>query len=162
MEDSGPFNSETWHESAPEQDEFDFSLDELEESSAGMNLTPMVDVIFILLVFFLCVSQLKSGALELEIPDAPGEAASARKAAGDPIVVEVDKNDRLTLDGQEYKDLGDFQRRVAELAKSRGPKTAVFVRGDTRAGYGKVLKVLGLLRNAGLTRANLEFDPEAR
>ena len=70
MEDSGPFNSETWHESAPEQDEFDFSLDELEESSAGMNLTPMVDVIFILLVFFLCVSQLKSGALELEIPDA--------------------------------------------------------------------------------------------
>lgn len=131
------------------------------EEEPAMLMTSMIDVIFILLAFFVCVSEVKRGALQVEVPpveDAP--QATEPTTDKEPIVVEVTKDDRVFVAGTAASGPEDVDRLIAQAVERSGGKDApVHLKGDKAATNGTMMRVVSHLAKAGLTR--IEFAVQA-
>jgi biopolymer transport protein ExbD len=140
--------------------DFDF-LDSDDDAMGGIDITPMVDVIFILLVFFLCVSQLKTGRLKIKVPAT--EKTAATEEPGDTqrksISVEVGQDGTISIAQRPCQDLTEVRKVIDELIQKQGKDQPILFRGDKRANYGRALQVLALINNAGLEKVEFEVEP---
>ena len=128
----------------------------LERSSASqpmseINMTPLIDVMLVLLVIFIITAPLLTSSLRLDLPKAQGAGASDAPAF---IALAIDAQGQIYLGdqplpaGQERQQL--LQR--AREAAQRDPATEVQLRADSRVPYGRVAELIGWLQEAGLTR----------
>jgi biopolymer transport protein TolR len=132
------------------------------ERSAGpqpmsdINMTPLIDVMLVLLVIFMVTAPLMASSLELELP-----RSDAGQPAGAPrfVAVAIDAEGRLHW-GETPVDLPTLSSRLAEAAQ-RDPQTEVHLRADARVPYGRVAELIGTLQKAGLTRIGLVTQPPA-
>jgi biopolymer transport protein ExbD len=117
-----------------------------------INITPLVDVMLVLLVLFLLGAPLAVQRLALELPAVPGATAASAPAL---LSVEIDADGRVRVDGQALPP-GDatFSAMVAAAAQQR-PDGEVRIQADARAPYGRVAEVIGLVQAAGLSRIGL-------
>lgn len=120
-------------------------FDEPDEEQAGISLTSLIDVVFLLLIFFMVTSSFIKieRKLNIELPEA--KAADVEKKEK-PILIEMDRRGRITLDGQKVS-LSGLE---ANLKKRQGKRTIATVRADRRLSHGKVTAVLGICRDAGI------------
>ncbi len=123
-----------------------------QHSTARVNVTPMIDVVMVLIVFYLLVGQL---ALErrasIVLPrTATGVVESART---DPIVIGIDREGACTLNGEPVG-IERVENRVAGMI-ARDAGTPVRLRADRDAPYGVVRPVLERLRGLGLGKVEL-------
>jgi biopolymer transport protein TolR len=119
-----------------------------------INVTPLVDVMLVLLIIFMVSAPLLNVAVPVELPKTD---ASAVDASDDPVVISIKR------DGAIYVGEGEvsFDRLVLTVAEAAGPdgrEKAVSVRGDGRAPYQAVARVMARLSSAGFTRLNLITD----
>lgn len=135
---------------------FDLGAEEPEEP--GMLMTSMIDVIFILLAFFICVSEIKKGTLNVDVPEVP-TADGASAADMEPVVVEVSAEDAIFLDGERVDDPGELARRLAEVSERSQGEAPVRLSGDAAARNGTMMRVVSELSRAGLRR--VEFVVQA-
>jgi biopolymer transport protein ExbD len=136
---------------------FSFEQDEVEET--GLNITPMVDVIFILLVFFLCVSQFKSGKLKIDLPKVdktPPQIADKRDKR--PIVVELALGGQIAVDKIEYKSFGPIEKVLGDLVKKKGRDQVIVLRADRKVEYQNVSRLLSLIYNAGFYKVEFPIE----
>lgn len=130
------------------------------DEEPAMLMTSMIDVIFIVLAFFVCVSEVKKGQLDVELPEV-ADTTSAEADTGDkePIVVSVTGDDRVFV-GQDMakndEELGILLRQAVERVGQDAP---VHLSGDRDAKNGTMMRVVGQLSKAGLTR--IEFAVQA-
>ncbi len=119
---------------------------EPDEEQAGINLTSLIDVVFLLLIFFMITSTFikVERKLDLELPEA--KAAEVEQKDRKPIQIEMDKRGRITLDGQ----LVTMKALEAKLKEFQGKRKSAVVRADRRLKHGTVTAVLGLCRDAGI------------
>jgi biopolymer transport protein ExbD len=119
---------------------------EPDEEQAGINLTSLIDVVFLLLIFFMITSTFikVERKLDLELPVA--KAAEVEQKDRKPIQIEMDKRGRITLDGQ----LVTMKALEAKLKEFQGKRKSAVVRADRRLKHGTVTAVLGLCRDAGI------------
>jgi biopolymer transport protein TolR len=114
---------------------------------SDINMTPLIDVMLVLLVIFIVAAPLLASSLKLELPktDAarPGDGSAA-------IAVAVDAAGRLYL-GEQPLDDAAFAQQIAEAAR-RSPQADVLLRADRAVPYGRVVELIGTLQKAGLTR----------
>jgi biopolymer transport protein TolR len=122
---------------------------------SDINMTPLIDVMLVLLVIFMITAPLMTSSLKLDLPktDAaqPGDTPQF-------ISVALDKDGR-TFYGDEAVDAATFAERVAAAAK-RNPQTEVQLRADKAVAYGRVAELIGVVQKAGLTRIGFVTDPE--
>jgi biopolymer transport protein TolR len=131
---------------------------------AEINVTPMVDVMLVLLIIFMVSAPLMTTSIDIDLPAARGGAASSSNAP--PLTVSVKRtggscNSKVDL----Y--LGDTQIQEAELeakVKAIGEtrseaERVVFLRGDRDVCYTEMMRMLGYVRNAGF-KANIVIVPE--
>ena len=121
-----------------------------------MNLTPMVDVVFLLLVFFLAATTFAREEVELDLrlPEAKsGQPASV----GQQLVVNVMADGRLSVEGREVTLEALRQKLVA--AQQRNAQQAVLVRGDHAARFGLGLQVLDACRLARIHKVDVAALP---
>lgn len=128
---------------------------------SDINVTPMVDVMLVLLVVFMVTAPL----LTVGVPvDLPKTAASPLSEQTEPVVVSVNGQGQIFL--QETR--VEFEQLVPRLIAIVGAKadTRVFVRGDRGIVYGRVMEIMGALRAAGFERIALVTEvprtPERR
>ena len=121
------------------------------EEEPGLSLTSLIDVIFLLLIFFMVTTTLidPTKKLELKLP----EAKAASQETKTPVTIELDRKGRMTLNGQTTT-MANLEGRLNVLARKNTKKTAV-VRADKRLDYGKVVRVLGICRASGFTDINI-------
>lgn len=121
-------------------------FDEQDEEQAGIGLTSLIDIVFLLLIFFMVTSSFIEieRKLNIELPEA--KAADVEKKKEKPILIEMDRRGRITLDGQKVS-LSGLE---ASLKKRQGKRTIATVRADRRLSHGKVTAVLGICREAGI------------
>lgn len=121
------------------------------EEEPGLSLTSLIDVIFLLLIFFMVTTTLidPTKKLELKLP----EAKAASQETKTPVTIELDRKGRMTLNGQTTT-MANLEGRLKVLARKNTKKTAV-VRADKRLDYGKVVRVLGICRASGFTDINI-------
>jgi biopolymer transport protein TolR len=123
---------------------------------AEINVTPMVDVMLVLLIIFMVAAPMLTVGVPVELPSAKGQQLpSANK---EPLVVTVTKDNQVYI-GETKLSVEELPAKFAELAKSRVDE-AVIVRGDKGIDYGSVLKVMGLANEAGLRKISLMSEKE--
>jgi biopolymer transport protein TolR len=114
---------------------------------SDINMTPLIDVMLVLLVIFMITAPLMTSSLKLELPRAEGAQPSD---APQFISVALDPQGKLFF-GDEPLETAAFATRVAEVAR-KNPRTEVQLRADKGVPYGRVAEVIGMVQKAGLTR----------
>jgi biopolymer transport protein ExbD len=132
-------------------------LDRFEsEAEETLNLTPLIDVVFLLLVFFLAATTFSREEVEMDLnlPEAKtGEAAEQPKL----LTINVGEDGTISVDGRTVTMEGLVQKLAA--ARARDQKQEVLIRGDTRVQLGIVVKAFDACRAASLRRVSIAAMP---
>ena len=119
-----------------------------------INVTPLVDVMLVLLLIFMISAPLLNVAVPVELPETE---ASAVDASDSPVVVSIQRDGQIFVGESEVS----FDRLVLAVAQEGGVDARarpVSVRGDGRAPYQAVARVMARLSSAGFTKLNLITD----
>lgn len=124
---------------------------------ADINVTPLVDVMLVLLIVFMVAAPMMMVGVPVQLP----RTSAARIAqTAPPVVVTVARDGRVFLRQDEVPEpeLGGRLRALREAEANDAP---VYVRGDRAVPYGEVMRVMGRVSAAGITRVSLiaEGDP---
>jgi biopolymer transport protein TolR len=124
---------------------------------AEINVTPMVDVMLVLLIIFMVSAPLLTVGVPIGVQvDVPESKAAALEQSGAPLALSIDAQGRIFLDDQPVAPgaLGPLLRqRAAGSRETGGPR--VFLRADRSLDYGRVMSVMGEINRAGLRRVAL-------
>lgn len=120
-----------------------------------INVTPFVDVMLVLLIVFMVAAPLLTVGVPIELPE-----TRAKPLQGDtePLTVSVTPEGKIFLQESEV-DLDTLAPKLVAIAKS-GYDERIYVRGDRTVNYGNVMRVMGVLNEAGFRRIGLVTDIE--
>jgi biopolymer transport protein TolR len=121
-----------------------------------INVTPMVDVMLVLLIIFMVAAPLLQGGIPVDLPQAKGQQLPQPK--GPPLEVTVKANGEVAI-GETIMKLDDVVPKLKAITKN-GTDDTIYFRADGLAAYGAVAKVMGRLKDAGFTKFLLVTQPE--
>lgn len=130
-------------------------LDETDDtvlSDFAPDLTPMLDILFILLVFFILTAGAVFQSLELTLPENVSEELELAQAPKH-IMLEI-RPQNYALDGEEFSTLADLKDRVSTAVRAK-PDYELIVAGDKQASIERLLNVLTYLQSQGIDAANI-------
>lgn len=126
------------------------------DDERGIDLLPMLDMVFLLLIFFLAATTFARDEVELDLRLPPARSGVEAKG-GHPLVVNVLADGRITADGREVTLEALRQKLAAALA--RDAQQAVLVRGDAKAAFGTGIEVLDACRLAKVHKVDFAALP---
>ena len=118
-----------------------------------INVTPLVDVMLVLLIIFMVAAPLMTVGVPIDLPETKAKEMNSDTK---PITVSINKEGLVYL-GEETEApiaLDEIVTKLQAIAKA-GAEERIFVRGDAMADYGTIMKVMGLLNNAGYKNIGL-------
>ncbi len=124
------------------------------EPMSEINVTPLVDVMLVLVVIFILTAPLLANSIRLELPRAQGTQPGA---APQSVTVSVDKAGQAFLDGEALAQ-DALAARLKDVA-ARRPDTEVQLRADAAVPYGRVAELMGAAQAAGLSRIGFVAEP---
>ena len=117
---------------------------------AEINVTPMVDVMLVLLIIFMVAAPLLTVGVPIDLPQTQAQQLSSER---EPITISVTNTGAIFL-GEAPVDLANLIAEVTSRAVN-GTEDRVYVRGDLVANYGAVMEVMGALSGAGFAKIGL-------
>jgi biopolymer transport protein TolR len=123
---------------------------------SDINLTPLMDLTFILLITFIITFPLLEQGIPIDLPT--GDAAPLEDPQG--LVITLDKDGGLFLDERKLEK-EELARDIKDLV-AMDPELTVMVRGDEGIQYGKVVEVMKILHDANVTRMALVTQAESQ
>ena len=125
------------------------------EEEAEINLTPMLDVVFIMLIFFIVTANfIKEPGLEINRPDS--DTAEIQENAA--ILIAVGANDEVYMDGRRI-DVRQVKANVVKMLADN-PQGSVVIQADERAVADTIIKVMDGAREAGVNAISLASEPK--
>jgi biopolymer transport protein ExbD/biopolymer transport protein TolR len=121
--------------------------------TSEINVTPMADVMLVLLIIFMVVTPMLQKGVSVELAQTNNPVDMKEADNDDSVLVAVTRDGRFFL-GQEAIRIEDLSTRVADLLATKLEKK-VFVKSDYRAKYGDVVQVVDNIRNAGVDQVGL-------
>ncbi len=128
-----------------------FKQQQIEEP--GLNLTPMIDIVLLLVIFFMVGTQFTEAERQYEIELPTVSAAQPLTGLPDELVVNVARDGRMFLGSQELS-FDEIQQALQD-AKARYDDQAVLIRGDGQVAYQYVMDVLAVCQRHGITNVSL-------
>ena len=124
---------------------------------AEINVTPMVDVMLVLLIIFMVSAPLLTVGVPVDLPQTQAKSIDQDK---EPLAVSVDDKGRVFLQNSEVS-VEELVAKLKAMTDARGgPDERIFVRGDRKVDYGTVMRVMGRLSAAGFRRVALVTEVE--
>ncbi|HVI87666.1 MAG TPA: protein TolR [Dongiaceae bacterium] len=120
---------------------------------AAINVTPMVDVMLVLLVIFMITAPLLSSGIPVNLPKVKAEAMNN---PDEPLVISVNKDGKVYLSDTEIP-MESLGPRLAAITNNN-PDAKIFIRGDKDINYGTVLQAMGELTTAGFRSVSLVVE----
>jgi biopolymer transport protein TolR len=115
-----------------------------------INVTPMVDVMLVLLVIFMVAAPLLTVGVPVDLPQTQAPAINEPK---EPLVITVNAQGKLYLQNAPLED-DQLGPRLQAITKSN-PNADIYVRGDQAINYGRVMQVMGMVSAAGFDKVSL-------
>ena len=128
-------------------------------STPNINVTPLIDVLLVLLIIFMVISPKKPHRFESKIPEKPPE--KEQNLPPDPLslLVSVAKNGSYKLNTQEAHSLEDLYTQLDKALNGRpADRKAVFIKGPMGLPYGEVVKVIDQVKKAGGGPIGLQIE----
>ena len=119
-----------------------------------INVTPLVDVMLVLLIIFMISAPLLNPAVPVELPRTE---AGAMQSTNEPVVISIDRDGQIFV-GESATAWDDLIPSVTAMGGADARDNPVSVRGDGRAPYQAVARVMARLSAAGFTKLNLVTD----
>ncbi len=134
--------------------------DEGKKVNSNINVTPMVDVMLVLLIIFMVITPMLNNKVNVTLPVVSASTVMDNANKEDAITVAVTRDGKTFLGGDQIS-LDNLGARVGELlAKKTDPSAdkSVYLRADIRSNYGKVMDTIDAIRVAGVSQLNLLTD----
>ena len=121
---------------------------------SDINMTPLVDVMLVLVVIFILTAPLLATSIRLDLPRTD---AAKLQSTPESIMLVVDKTGQTFLDDQKI-DLPTLAQRLSQAA-SDAPDTEIQLRADAAVPYGRIVEVMGVAQKAGLNHIGFVAEP---
>jgi biopolymer transport protein ExbD len=125
------------------------------QMKADINVTPLVDVVLVLLIIFMVVTPMIAGGVPVELPKTANH--DRKPDDGKDIIISVTKEKRFYVSGKPVTSAKELTKLVEEEHRKNPEKTA-FIKGDNRAAYGAVRDAMEAVSRAGFTDVMLGTD----
>ena len=125
--------------------------------NSNINVTPMVDVMLVLLIIFMVITPMLNNKVNVDLPKVSAATMMENANKEDSIVVAVTRDGKTFLGGDRVS-LADLGTRVGDLITAKKDPTAdktVYMRADNRANYGTVMDTIDAVRTAGVSQLGL-------
>jgi biopolymer transport protein TolR len=128
---------------------------------SDINVTPMVDVMLVLLIIFMVAAPLLTVGVPIDLPKSQ---ANPLKTDKPPLTISVKEDGKIFMGESELtlEEIGPKLSAASQVAPRTGPDEVIFVRGDRRAVYGALMKVMGKIAAAGFKHISLITELEER
>ncbi|HEY4040412.1 MAG TPA: protein TolR [Rhodopila sp.] len=117
---------------------------------AEINVTPLVDVMLVLLIIFMVTAPLMTSGVSVDLPKT---SAQPLNSDSEPLTVTIKADGSIFLQDQGI-DLGDLVAKLQSIAQNN-PERRIFVRGDKDLAYGRIMEVMGTITQGGFTKVAL-------
>ena len=127
-----------------------FSTQDSDEVLSEINVTPLVDVMLVLLVVFSVTAPLLTNAIPISLPKTEAVAPVEQK---DPLVVSIDGGGKLFINKDEIQP--DLLETSLQAAKAKDPEGRVQLKADDGVNYGEVARAMASIERAGITKLSV-------
>jgi biopolymer transport protein TolR len=120
---------------------------------AEINVTPLVDVMLVLLIIFMVTAPLLVSGVPVNLPKSKAKQIDLPES---PLDITVDTEGQVFVDGDAVKP-SELGKKLADIAAQQSPDNPrkIMLRGDTDVDYGSMMRVMGELNKAGLNAVNM-------
>ena len=122
-----------------------------------INVTPLVDVMLVLLVIFMVTAPMMQQGVQVNLPKAETKALPAPQES---VIVSIERSGRIFINSNEIP-ATDLKSRLSEMFASRSKKE-VFLKADKDVPYGEVVKTMAEIKGAGIERLGMVTEPSQR
>ncbi|HEY5514470.1 MAG TPA: protein TolR [Geomonas sp.] len=122
-----------------------------------INVTPLVDVMLVLLVIFMVTAPMMQQGVQVNLPKSEGKALAPKE---DTLVVSIEKSGRTSINGSEVP--GDQLKEKLNSMLAGRAKREVFLKADSSVPYGEVVQVMAQIKGAGVERLGMVTESTQR
>lgn len=120
---------------------------------AAINVTPLVDVMLVLLVIFMVTAPMLQQGVEVDLPKA---TTAPLKGSAEQIVVSLDKAGTVFIGAGNKVELSELAGKIKAVFSNRPEnERKVYIKGDSALGYGRIMEVMAALHAGGITQIGL-------
>jgi biopolymer transport protein ExbD len=128
-------------------------LEDHGEEITGINVTPLVDVVLVLLIIFMVTATyVVKAAIEVDLP----RAAAGGETVGPTLALALDREGRLFLDGAPAT--AEDAREAVRAALAKSAEARAIISADRAVSHGRVVEVIDLVKREGLTRFAIDVE----
>ncbi|GFM81171.1 biopolymer transporter ExbD [Pseudomonas cichorii] len=127
-----------------------FSTQDSDEVLSEINVTPLVDVMLVLLVVFIVTAPLLTNSIPINLPKTEAVAPAEQK---DPLVVSIDGKGKVFINKDEIQ--ADLLETNLQAAKAKDAQVRVQLQADNDVNYGEVARAMASIERAGITKLSV-------
>jgi len=134
--------------------------DEGKKVNSNINVTPMVDVMLVLLIIFMVITPMLNNKVQLDLPKVTAAVIMENANKEDAVTVAITRDGKVFL-GADQVSVSDLGGKISDLMAKKtdtGADKSVYLRADIRTPYGRVMDTIDAIRTAGVSQLNLLTD----